>query len=117
VVEGPPTRLAVTPGEHFSAVADAAMVVSDSRLPRGAPRGRSISPAGPSVSKRCFQEYSVCFDTFPIGAKSAAGRPLRIQMSRIFSRVSPSALAPRARGPDAGDSGGAAPSRFTRPRP
>jgi len=63
-------------------------VRSGRRLPRGAPRGWSISPAGPSASNFFFQPYKVCLHMPTRAAKSRAGRPLRCQVSKSNSRCS-----------------------------
>ena len=63
-------------------------VKSGSRLPRGPPRGCSMSPAGPCCWNFFFQEYRVCLDTPTKAAKSPAGRPLRSQVSSRSKRCS-----------------------------
>src|SRR6516162_11781131 len=64
------------------------LVRSARRLPRGPPRGWSMSPAGPSFSNRLLQAKSVCRLMPTMAAKSLAGSPLRFQVSRSKSRCS-----------------------------
>jgi hypothetical protein len=64
------------------------LVRSGSRLPGARPRGASMRPAGPWLSKRFFQAYRVCLEMPTSAAKSPAGRPLRRQVSSNSRRCS-----------------------------
>ena len=62
------------------------MVNSGNRLPGGLPLGLSISPAGPCCSNRFFQANRVNLEMPTKAAKSAAGKPLRCQVSSNNNR-------------------------------
>src|SRR5215831_6908777 len=64
------------------------LVRSGNLLPRAPPRGRSISPPGPWAANFRCHSYRVCRDRPTSAAKSAAGRPLRRQVSSKSSRCS-----------------------------